>query len=295
MWTINRLAGGLLALAISARLGAQVTVQGRVTDEGQNPVAGAQISVEGTSIGAITSDDGSYRFLILTPRASSVLIARRIGYHPGRATITATSGTATQNFSLTRDVLQLSELVVTGTRVATERSQLGATLATVAASQIATAATPQIDVALGGKVPGALVTQTSGTPGGGTSVRIRGLSTISRSAEPLYIVDGVIVDNGSRELIDLGGYTTNRLADLDPNDIERIEVVRGAAAAALYGSRANDGVVQIFTRRGHAGNLRTTFRQTFGMDEVEHTLPVNQAPTNLAGTAVTRYDYQKEI
>ena len=297
MWTINRLVGGLLpfALALGGQLRAQVTVQGRVTDEGQNPVAGAQVSVEGTTIGAITSDDGNYRFVILTPRASTVLIARRIGYRPARATITATSGTATQNFSLTRDVLQLSELVVTGTRVATERSQLGATLSTVDASQIANAATPQIDVALGGKIPGALVTQNSGTPGGGTSVRIRGLSTISRSAEPLYIIDGVIVDNGSRELVDMGGYTTNRLADLDPNDIDHIEVVKGAAAAALYGSRANDGVVQIFTKRGRAGALHTTFRQMYGSSSVEHTLPVNQSPTNLAGQPVTRYDYQKDI
>ena len=141
------------------------------------------------------------------------------------------------DFALPRDVLELSEVVTTATRTETERAQLGATLATVSGTAIGNAVTPQLDVALSGKVPGALVTQNSGTPGGGTSVRIRGLSTISRSAEPLYIVDGVIIDNGSRQLVDLGGYTTNRLADLDPNDIERVEIVKGAAAAALYGSR----------------------------------------------------------
>jgi TonB-dependent SusC/RagA subfamily outer membrane receptor len=144
-------------------------------------------------------------------------------------------------------------------------------------------------------VPGRSSRRTRARPGGGTSVRIRGLSTISRSAEPLYIVDGVIVDNSSRQLVDLGGYTTNRLADLDPNDIERIEIVKGAAAAALYGSRANDGVVQIFTKRGRAGALRTTLRQTYGGDEVERFIPVNEAPVNLAGQPVTRYDYQDDI
>ena len=147
-----------------------------------------------------------------------------------------------------------------------------------------------------GKVPGALVQLNSGTPGGGSSVRLRGLSTISRSAEPLYIVDGVIVDNGSSQLVDLGGNTSNRIADLDPNDIERIEIVKGAAAAALYGSRANNGVVQIFTKRGRAGALRVNVRSTVGSDDVETRLAVNQASVNAAGAPVAeRFDYQDQI
>ena len=274
---------------------APLTIQGRVTDDAQNPIPGAQVIVDGSALGTITDDDGRYRLTITSPAAQTTIVVRRIGFRPGRATITATDGTVTQDFTLSHDVLRLTEVVTTGTRIATERAQLGATLSTVDGSQVAEANTPQLDAALTGKIPGALVTQNSGTPGGGTSIRVRGLSTISRSAEPLYIVDGVIVDNGSRELIDLGGYTTNRLADLDPNDIDRIEIVKGAAAAALYGSRANDGVVQIFTKRGRSGALRTTVRQTFGIDEVEHTLPVNRAPTDAAGNPVTRYDYQKDI
>ncbi|MGQ0537383.1 MAG: SusC/RagA family TonB-linked outer membrane protein, partial [Gemmatimonadaceae bacterium] len=124
---------------------------------------------------------------------------------------------------------------------------------------------------------------------------LRGLSTISRSAEPLYIVDGVVVDNSSTQLVDLGGYTSNRIADLDPNDIEHVEVVKGAAAAALYGSRANNGVIQIFTRRGRAGALRTTFRASVGQEEVERRIAVNRAPVNAAGQPVTRFDWQDEI
>ena len=285
-----------LATALAAPAAyAQLTVTGRVTDDGGRPIPAAQVTVEGTTLGAVAGEDGSYRLVVAAPRSPLAIVARRVGYRPARTTVTETSGSVARDFTLQRDVLQLSQVVVTGTGVATERAQLGATIATVSGTQLADAATPQIDVALAGKVPGALVQPNSGTPGGGTSVRIRGLSTLSRSAEPLYIVDGVIVDNSSRQLVDLGGYTTNRLADLDPNDIERIEIVKGAAAAALYGSRANDGVVQIFTKRGRAGDARYTLRTTVGMDEVERFVPVNQAPVNLAGQPVTRFDYQDQI
>ncbi|HET7186525.1 MAG TPA: TonB-dependent receptor, partial [Gemmatimonadaceae bacterium] len=297
-----RLAAALVALLVAPPLFAQaaparapLTIQGRVTDGAQNPVAGAQVVVDGMPIGTMTSDDGTYRIVITRAISPFTLVARRIGFRPGRSSVTETDGTITRNFALARDVLELSQVVTTATRTETERAQLGATLSSVSGEALGNAVTPQLDVALSGKVPGALVTQNSGTPGGGTSVRIRGLSTISRSAEPLYIVDGVIIDNGSRQLVDLGGYTTNRLADLDPNDIERVEIVKGAAAAALYGSRANDGVVQIFTKRGRSGALKGTARIALGSDKVTHFLPVNQAPTNLAGTPVTRYDYQDAI
>jgi TonB-dependent SusC/RagA subfamily outer membrane receptor len=285
----------LLAQGAGAATRAPLTIQGRVTDGVQNPVAGAQVAVEGLPIGTMTADDGSYRLVITRAPSPFTLVARRIGFRPGRLAVSETDGTITRNFALPRDVLELSQVVTTATRTETERAQLGATLSSVSGEALSNAVTPQLDVALSGKVPGALVTQNSGTPGGGTSVRIRGLSTISRSAEPLYIVDGVIIDNGSRQLVDLGGYTTNRLADLDPNDIERVEVVKGAAAAALYGSRANDGVVQIFTKRGRSGALKGTARIALGQDKVTRFLPVNEAPTNLAGTPVTRYDYQNDI
>ena len=289
------LVAALCAIGAPAVAHAQLTVQGRVTDEGGRPIAGAQVTIEGTTLGILAGDDGSYRLIVREPRSPIVLLARLVGYRPARDTVTETSGTVTHDFVLSRDVLQLSQMVVTGTGVATERAQLGATLSVVGGDQVAQAGTPQIDAALAGKVAGALVTPNSGTPGGGTSVRIRGLSTLSRSAEPLYIVDGVIVDNSSTQLVDLGGYSSNRLADLDPNDIDHIEVVKGAAAAALYGSRANDGVVQIFTKRGRAGDSRFTLRQTVGADKVERFVPVNAAPVNAAGAPVERHDYQDDI
>lgn len=274
---------------------AQLVISGRVTDDGGRGLAGAQVLIENTTIGTVAGDDGAYRLTIVSPRAGMVLLVRSISFKPVRQTLTETSGTLTRNFQLIPDVLRLGEVVVTSSRGETERSTLGTTIATVSGQDLAQANTAQIDAALSGKVAGALVQQTSGTPGGGTSVRIRGLSTLSRSAEPLYIVDGVIVDNSSNALIDLGGHSSNRLADLDPNEIERIEIVKGAAAAALYGSRANDGVVQIFTKRGRSGALRTSFRTTFQSDDVERRLDLNDAAVNEAGNPVTRYDYQDDI
>jgi TonB-dependent SusC/RagA subfamily outer membrane receptor len=274
---------------------AQVTIAGRISDPGNRGLTGSQVVIEGTTIGTSADNDGVYRLVIPTPRPGMVLLVRSLGYKPVRQTLTQLSGSMTQDFRLTPDVLRLGEIVVTSSRSEAERSTLGATIATVSGAEIAQANTPQIDAALSGKVSGALVQQMSGTPGGGTSVRIRGLSTLSRSAEPLYIVDGVIVDNSSNQLIDLGGYSSNRIADLDPNEIDHIEIVKGAAAAALYGSRANDGVVQIFTKRGRSGALRTSFRTTFESDDVERRLEVNRAPVDALGNAVTRYDYQDQI
>ncbi len=287
--------GLVAAMAVPAIAEAQLTVTGRITDETGRGISTATVLVEGTRVGAISDDDGTYRLFVPEPQAPVVLIVRALGYKPQRFPLTVSSGQTEQNAQLTRDILNLSQMVTTATRVETERASLGASLATVTGREIANAGVPQVDAALAGKVPGALVQLNSGTPGGGASVRLRGTSTISRSAEPLYIVDGVIVDNGSSQLVDIGGNTSNRIADLDPNDIERIEVVKGAAAAALYGSRANNGVVQIFTKRGRPGEMRVSVRTSVGSDDVENRIPVNQAPVNAAGQPVERFDYQDEI
>ncbi len=287
--------GLITTLALPALVQAQLTVSGRVTDETGRGLPSASILIDGTRLGTTSGDDGTYSLVVAEPTPAMVLLVRAFGYKPQRFPLSATAGQVTQNAQLTRDILNLSQLVITATRVETERASLGASLATVTGTEIANAGVAQVDAALAGKVPGALVQLNSGTPGGGASVRLRGLSTISRSAEPLYIVDGVIVDNGSSQLVDLGGNTSNRIADLDPNDIESIEIVKGAAAAALYGSRANNGVVQIFTKRGRPGALRVNVRTSVGQDDLESRLAVNQASVNAAGAPVTRFDYQDQI
>jgi TonB-dependent SusC/RagA subfamily outer membrane receptor len=201
-------------------------------------------------------------------------------------------------FSLEVTANTLEQVVVTGTATPTTVRALGTSIASVDNSQIAEARSVTVDQALQGKIAGAQITQNSGSPGGGgLSVRLRGTGSIISGSEPLYIVDGVIVDNSSDQLIDFGARSNvqNRLADLDPNDIDRIEIVRGAAAAALYGSRANNGVVQIFTKRGVAGAPRITFGTRYTSEHLAKRLALNLAPLDAAGKPVTRYDYQDEI
>lgn len=274
---------------------AQLTVQGKITDTRGEALPGANILVPGTTMGTASDDQGGYQFVIANPGAETVIEVRYLGYKTGRQTVSQRSGEVTLNFSLSEDILMMDQVVVTGNSISAEKGTLGNSIATVNAKQFDNSGAVQIDAALSGKVPGALVQQNSGTPGGGTSVRIRGTSTINRSAEPLYIVDGVIIDNSSSQLVNLGGYTSNRVADLDPNDIERIEIVKGAAAAALYGSRANDGVVQIFTKRGRPGRLKLTYRNSLSIEDVEKRLEVNSYPFNAAGQPVTRHNYQDQI
>ncbi|MGH7711530.1 MAG: TonB-dependent receptor domain-containing protein, partial [Gemmatimonadaceae bacterium] len=180
----------------------------------------------------------------------------------------------------------------------TEKRKIGTSVASVDSTIISRAQALTVDQALQGKTAGAQITQNSGVPGGGgVSVRLRGVNSFISGSDPLYIVDGVIVDNGSAQLADLGGRSNpqNRLADLNPADVERIEIIRGAAAAALYGSRANNGVVQIFTKRGNIGRPRFTLTSRFSMSELREQQPFNFYPFDAAGVPVQRFNYQNDI
>lgn len=291
----------VLSLVASAALGAQETgaVRGRVTDAASGePVADARIAVEGTAFAATTRANGEY-VLAAVPPSRHVVTARRVGYAMARQEVEVGAGeTATLDFALRAAAVGLDAVVVTGAAAPVETRALGNSIATVDGGAVSQANAITVDGALQGKLAGAQITQNSGNPGGGGfSVRLRGTSSIISGSEPLYIVDGVIVDNSSDQLIDLGARSNvqNRLADLNPNDIERIEVVRGAAAAALYGSRANNGVVQIFTKRGRAGPPQFTWQTRYATLGVPQRLPMNLYPTDAAGNPVTRYDYQDFI
>jgi TonB-linked SusC/RagA family outer membrane protein len=271
---VRWLAVGLASL-LPAVLAAQTTgtVRGRVTDAAsRQQIAGVQVVVEGTRLGALTQQDGEY-VIANVPAGAQVLVARRIGYAPARQTVTVPAGqSVTADFGLGASATTLGEVVVTGTAAPAARRALGNTIETVAGTEVAESpAATSIDQALQGRITGAVISENSGQPGGGVSIRLRGTNSILGGAEPLYVIDGVIVDNNSEALVSLGGNATrggaalsNRLADLDPADVERVEVLKGAAAAALYGSRANNGVIQIFTKRGRAGTARVTFSSEYG-------------------------------
>ncbi len=278
----------------------QLTIQGRVTDERGEALIGANVLLPGTNWGAATDLEGNFKILVPEPGAETVIEARFIGYKTGRQALTQTGGIAEANFSLTIDALQIDEIVVTGTSVQTAKRQLGNAISTINIRDVEATGATAIDAALTGKIAGAQIQQNSGNPAGGMTVRLRGTGTVLGSADPLYIVDGVIVSNESPQLIDLGGYRQNRLADLNPNDIERIEIIKGAAAAAIYGSRANNGVVQIFTKRGSAGPPRISVTSRFTTSAIRKALAINEYPfdkpqSDPTAKAVTRYDYQDYI
>src|SRR5439155_19638582 len=202
------------------------------------------------------------------------------------------------DIALNVTAVNLSEVVVTGTGIATEKRKVGTNIATVDSAVISRAEAVTVDQAMQGKIPGAQIPQNSGSPGGGgISVRLRGVNSFLSGSDPLYIVDGVIVDNESGQLADLGTRANpqNRLADLNPSDIEHIEIIRGAAAAELYGSRANNGVVQIFTKRGTIGRPRFTATTRFSMSELREQQPFNFYPFDAAGLPVPRFNYQDDI
>jgi TonB-dependent SusC/RagA subfamily outer membrane receptor len=213
-------------------------------------------------------------------------------------------------------------VVVTGTSAGTTRRQLGSYISTVRAEDLSKGAATNALQALQGKTAGAQITQNSGDPAGGLSVRLRGISSISSSSEPLYIVDGVIVNNATTRVTNtsgnydganfVGNIGQNRMVDINPADIDRIEVLNGAAAAAIYGSRANAGVVQIFTKRGRSGAPQISFSSQYMVNSLRKQVPFNQSPVKFGGspetvtqdiltpaltttTPVTRYNYQDYI
>ncbi len=218
-------------------LPAQVLIKGKITDKNGAGLIGASIALQDTRFGGFTDLDGNYSFEAVVDPGPYVLVVTSVGYRTVSMNISITGNQVEQNFQVEEDILSLDEVVVTGTVANTAKKELGNSISSLSSKDLANANAVSIDGALQGKISGAQVTQNSGNPAGGITVRLRGPSTIVGSSDPLFIVDGVIVNNDSRQLIDLGGYAQNRLVDINPNDIERIEIIKGAAAAAIYGSR----------------------------------------------------------
>ncbi|NNE45771.1 MAG: TonB-dependent receptor plug domain-containing protein [Rhodothermales bacterium] len=203
----------------------RITLQGQVSDDEGRPLPGVSIRVTNTTLGTASGVDGSYEFNFPTTRTSVTVEYSFVGFKTERRQV---SESGTINLVLQPDILRISEVVVTGTTGLTERKQLGNTISSVGGSEIAGSGAVDASGALSGKITGALVTQTSGSPAGAISVKLRGNSTINSGSEPLYIIDGVIVDNSSNELVLVGsGGVQNRLVDLNPADIDRIEVIKG--------------------------------------------------------------------
>ena len=270
MRTLFRCATLVVALlALPAALSAQQQrgmITGQVVDEAsRQPLPEVSIFVVGTTLGARTNAEG--RFTIANvPVGAHDLRANRIGYAARTQRVTVAAGTpVTANFSLAASAVALDEIVVTGTAGAVERRAQSAVVATVDAAQVVErSAVASVQDVLASRIPGVTVSQSSGSSGSSQRIRIRGASSISLSNEPLVFIDGVRANSASTGLVFTGGQTNSRLFDLNPDEIESIEVVKGPAAATLYGADASAGVIQIITKRGRAGTNR--FTQTVSVE-----------------------------
>ncbi len=251
----------LLALQmIGAYAYGQVKVSGKVNAPSGAAAESVTVMVKGTKSGAITDNTGNYSLTAALKEGNYSLVFEGVGFKKKEIAFTVGAAKSyTVDAVLSEEVSKLDEVVVTGTSQGTTRRQLGSYVSSVKGEELTKGGSGNVLAALQGKTAGAQITQNNGDPAGGISVRLRGISTISSSSEPLYIVDGVIVNNSTNRVTNtqsgydgqnfVGNVGQNRLVDINPADIERVEVLNGAAAAAIYGSRANAGVVQIFTKK----------------------------------------------
>ena len=262
-----------LVLISSATLLAQYSVTGTVRDPGGESLIGVSVLVAGTTTGTVTDFDG--KFTVNVPENKSALVLSYTGF--ATQTVEVSPTTNDVDIVLEEDVANLSEVVVTGLASTVKRSNLANAVSTVSSEQLTGATSQQtVDGALYGKMTGVNITQTSGAPGGGYAIRLRGVSSLSGNNQPLIIVDGVYISNveipngssnasGSNDGSEEGA--SNRLADINPDDIESMEVLKGASAAAIYGTRANAGVIIIKTKQG-SGDTKISFNQDLGFNTI---------------------------
>jgi TonB-linked SusC/RagA family outer membrane protein len=283
-------------LVLAPPVQAQKTVEGVVTDaEDGKVIPGANVRVKNTTVGTTTDPTGEYE--IEMPADRDVLVFSFVGYQEREVQVP--DDETLVNVALPRDVVGMDEVVVTGLGSEVKRENLANAVTSVDAADLeGTTDVESIDGALNGKVPGAQINSYSGAPGGGMNVRLRGVSTINGNAQPLYIVDGIIVSNaaiptnvnavtqaatgGNRSNQD---NPVNRIADLNPKDVQSIEILKGPSAAAIYGARASNGVVLIETKMGEAGETRVDFSQTLGITTIQKKLGMRDFTAETAEAA----------
>jgi len=280
----NRLLTIAALSVLPARLVAQgATVTGIATGEGNTPLAGVSVLVNGMGIGSQTGANGRYSFTVPEGRVNNqtvTLTARRVGYLPQTRTITLTAGTITQDFAMVSTPLQLEQVIVTGAGTSQVRERIGSTINTVDTTLLQRATQPQnVISALSGTTPNVRVNTQSGEPGSSAFVIIRGATSVTGTNQPLIIVDNQPIDNSTISTNGGDGSTVaqNRAADINPNDIESVQVLKGSAASAIYGARAANGVILITTKRGANGPTRWSVATTATFDQVIKTFPLQRA------------------
>ncbi len=276
----------LVLFSATQLLHAQFTVSGIVSEGSGETLIGVSIIEKGTTRGTVTDLDGNFSMDIT--EGPTTLVFSYTGF--ATTEIEVDNNTSLLEITLREDIASLEEIVVTGLATTVKRSNLANSVARIDAAELTGVAQQStIDGALYGKFKGAEIRASSGAPGGGISFKLRGTTSINGSSQPLIILDGVYIDNSSIpsglnvvSAASGGGSTSNqdnpsnRLADIDPNDIESVEILKGASAAAIYGSRAAGGVVILTTKRGTSGKTKVTLAQSIGQTRMLNPLGVRQ-------------------
>ncbi|QHW01234.1 SusC/RagA family TonB-linked outer membrane protein [Spirosoma endbachense] len=274
---------------------AAITIKGKViAQEDRISLPGVNISVKGTTTGTTTDADGNYT--INVPSQESTLIFSFLGYIPQEIPV---GNQTTINVTLAVDSKVLNEVVVTALGFKEEKDRLGSTLSTVKAEDIKRSGETGVINGLAGKAAGVLISRSTGDPGAGSYIQIRGQNTITGSNQPLIIIDGIPISNSTSGDSRSGVAQQSRLNDINPEDIATMQVLKGASAAGLWGSRAANGVIVITTKRGATDNkLNVNFSSTVSFDKVNVVHPLQEAYGQGSGgvyNATTQYSWGDKI
>ncbi|HEY3402260.1 MAG TPA: SusC/RagA family TonB-linked outer membrane protein [Ohtaekwangia sp.] len=264
-------------LHVSITWAQERTITGKVTaSEDGSPLPGVNVVVKGTTTGTVTDAEGSYRLSV--PESGSILIFSFIGLVTQEVEI---AGRSVVDLPMQQDIQQLGEVVVTAVGIEREKKALGYSVESVGGDRVSQVAEPDPLRALTAKVPGVNIISSSGAPGSSTRITIRGNTSLLNNNQPLFVVDGIPYNNDyvttegtntNTGGLTAGGAFSSRISDLDPNDIKSMTILKGANAAALYGSRAANGVIVITTKSGSASaskkGLEITYSGTFGIEKI---------------------------
>ena len=291
MKRLRLLVAALAAAVVPTLAAAQTgTITGRVTNaQNAQPVATATVNVVGTALRAVTNENGQYR-ITGVPAGTHQVTASRLGFSTRTVTTSLTAGgTATADITLSSSAIQLGGLVATATGNEQRTRELGNSVSAIRPDSVNMAAVSNVSQLIQGRAAGVEVLQSSGTTGTGARIRIRGNNSISLSNDPIVFIDGVRVNSNTQSSqISLAGQDFSRLNDINPEEIENIEVLKGPAASALYGTAAANGVIQITTKRGRAGKTRWNVWSEMGSITEPNAYPTNFQQRNAANTGNCR-------
>jgi len=277
------------AMSGAQELGPTIQLHGTVRSVEGQPLGFAQIAITSMNLVTQSRDDG--RYILNIPAAAATgqtvqITVRSLGFKAQTKSLVLTPPLADLDFSLESNPLRLGEVVVTGAGTTREVQKIANARSSVDSSAISRSNEANVVDAISAKAPGVNVTSNAGDPGASASIYIRGQNTIGRPSEPLFVVDGVPIDNSTTTVAALdpqtggpqGGVASpNRAIDINPDDIASIEILKGAAAGAIYGARAGQGVILITTKSGRSGKTTTTFRSQYGLTDVPNFVPLQRS------------------